>query len=77
MWCPQSVVEVVSQLIIYPWLSKDFANQVRWSEDYVADCARNGVLPGKYVSPVAGEYLSGLVTVTCNVCLCYYSSSNS
>lgn len=39
--------------------AQDFANQVRWSRDYIAECEKRRVAPGKFVSPAAGEFLSG------------------
>ena len=48
---------------------QDFANQVRWSVDYAAECAKWNVPPGKYVSPAAGEFLSGRPEVSYYVSL--------
>ena len=38
---------------------QDFANQIRWSEEYLCSCKREGKQPGKYLSPLAGEFVSG------------------
>lgn len=39
--------------------SQDFANQVRWSLDYISACSERNVSPGKFVAPAAGEFMSG------------------
>jgi hypothetical protein len=45
-------------------LLRDLANQIRWSRVYRLACEKSGVSPsnGKYLSPEAGEWFSGLPT---------------
>ena len=45
-------------------LLQDLANQIRWSRVYRLACEKSGVSPsnGKYLSPEAGEWFSGLPT---------------
>ena len=45
--------------------SEDFANQVRWSSMYKEDIAMHGMVPGKYMSPEAGEFVSGVAEDCC------------
>ena len=39
---------------------QDLANQVRWSKDYGVACQEAGCPQGKFLSPLAGEWFSGL-----------------
>ena len=40
---------------------EDLANQIRWSREYQKSCSEAGVEPvGKFLSPEAGEWFSGL-----------------
>ncbi|CAK9065459.1 Uncharacterized protein SCF082_LOCUS33491 [Durusdinium trenchii] len=39
---------------------KDFANQVRYSCDYIDACKKFNQKPGRFLNPLAGEFFSGL-----------------
>lgn len=52
-------------IILFVLHSEDFANQVRYSSLYEAEIRRHKMAPDKYLSPEAGEFVSGVAEERC------------